>query len=252
MEPQAAVKCVEMIANSDEDVFLSDIIMDDDATTMAQLRHKSDGGHLSDNIPVPKKRGDVNHRIRGLGRQCEELASMPAARSRVNKAISSRVKKNFAYWIHSHRNKKTKVAEVFRTRFACVHHLFGEHDLCTPDCPALVAAEKEDDYVPKTPYLCNKMHSDIKQDLMGVVSFYTAMERLKELFFDDEEITDRGTQPNEAINNASITMAPKDICYSTSSSFSDRVYHMIGVHIFGHLNFFRPFLEKWNVHWTEG
>eukprot|EP00957_Ditylum_brightwellii_P179394 13665981-Ditylum_brightwellii.AAC.1 len=71
-----------MIANSDEDVFLSDIIMDDDATTMAQLRHKSDGGRLSNNIPVPKKRGGVNHRMRGLGRQCEELASMPAARSR--------------------------------------------------------------------------------------------------------------------------------------------------------------------------
>eukprot|EP00957_Ditylum_brightwellii_P168990 12862696-Ditylum_brightwellii.AAC.1 len=81
MEPQAAVKCVEMIANSGEGVFLSDIIMDDDATTVAQLRHKSDGGHLPNNIPVPKKR-DVNHRIRVLGRQCEELASMPAARSR--------------------------------------------------------------------------------------------------------------------------------------------------------------------------
>ena len=96
------------------------------------------------------------------------------------------------------------------------------------------------------------MHSDIKQDLMGVVSFYTAMERLKELFFDDEEITDRGTQPNEAINNASITMAPKAICYSTSSMFSDCVYHMIGVHNFGHFNFLRRFLEKWNAPWTEG
>eukprot|EP00957_Ditylum_brightwellii_P210005 15364469-Ditylum_brightwellii.AAC.2 len=62
--------------------------MDDAATTMAQLRHKGDGGHLPDNIPVPKKRGGVNQRIRRLGRQCDELASMPAARSRVNKAIS--------------------------------------------------------------------------------------------------------------------------------------------------------------------
>eukprot|EP00957_Ditylum_brightwellii_P199475 15205642-Ditylum_brightwellii.AAC.1 len=82
MEPQAAVKCIEMIANSDKDAFLSDIIMDDDATTIVQLRHIGDGGHLSNNTPVPKKRGDVIHRMRGLGRQCEELASMPAARSR--------------------------------------------------------------------------------------------------------------------------------------------------------------------------
>eukprot|EP00957_Ditylum_brightwellii_P012396 936430-Ditylum_brightwellii.AAC.1 len=62
--------------------------MDDDAATMAQLRHKGDGSHLSDNIPMPKKRGDVNHRIRGLGRQYDELISMPTTRSRVNKAIS--------------------------------------------------------------------------------------------------------------------------------------------------------------------
>eukprot|EP00957_Ditylum_brightwellii_P130719 9972437-Ditylum_brightwellii.AAC.1 len=168
MEPQA------MIANSDKGVFLFGIIMDDDATTIAHLRHKGDGGHLSDNIPVPKKRGDVNHRIRGLGRQCVELASMPSARSRVNKAILLQVK-NFAYWTHSHHNKKTKVAEVFRTCFTCVYHLFGKHDLCTPDCLALVAADKEEEYVPNTLYLCNKMHSDIKQDLMDVVSFYTAM-----------------------------------------------------------------------------
>eukprot|EP00957_Ditylum_brightwellii_P016306 1226415-Ditylum_brightwellii.AAC.1 len=58
MEPQAAVKCVEMIANSDEGVLLFDIIMDDDdAMMMAQLRQKADGDHLSDNIPEPKKRG---------------------------------------------------------------------------------------------------------------------------------------------------------------------------------------------------
>eukprot|EP00957_Ditylum_brightwellii_P058316 4421172-Ditylum_brightwellii.AAC.1 len=82
MEPQAAVKCVEMINNSDEGVFLSDIIIDDDATTMAQPRHKGYDGHLPDNIPVLKKRGDVIHMVRGLGRQCEELASMAAARSR--------------------------------------------------------------------------------------------------------------------------------------------------------------------------
>eukprot|EP00957_Ditylum_brightwellii_P209003 15359853-Ditylum_brightwellii.AAC.1 len=87
MEPQVAVRCVEIIVDSDEGVFLSDFIIDDDVTTMAQLRHKGDGSHLPDNIPVPKKRGDVNHRIRGLGRQCEELASIPAARQRLNENI---------------------------------------------------------------------------------------------------------------------------------------------------------------------
>eukprot|EP00957_Ditylum_brightwellii_P153049 11650169-Ditylum_brightwellii.AAC.1 len=82
MEPQVTMRCVDMIVNSNEGVFLSDIIMDDDATVMAQLRHKADGSHLPYNIPVPKKRGDANHRIRGLVKQYEELASMTEARSR--------------------------------------------------------------------------------------------------------------------------------------------------------------------------
>eukprot|EP00957_Ditylum_brightwellii_P111118 8473066-Ditylum_brightwellii.AAC.1 len=57
MEPQAAVKCVEMIANSDEVVFLSDIIMDDDTTTMSQLRHKVMGAIFQIIILCLKKRG---------------------------------------------------------------------------------------------------------------------------------------------------------------------------------------------------
>eukprot|EP00957_Ditylum_brightwellii_P059606 4525213-Ditylum_brightwellii.AAC.1 len=55
--PQAVVRYVKIIADSDEGAFLSDIIMDDGATTMAQLRYKADGGNLPDNTPVPKKEG---------------------------------------------------------------------------------------------------------------------------------------------------------------------------------------------------
>ena len=83
------------------------------------------------------------------------------------------------------------------------------------------------------------MHWDIKQDLVAVVSQYTSKDRLCEIIHDGEAYTDNGTQSNEAVNGATINMAPKAINYATSTSFSDCVHHMIGMHNFGHVRFFR-------------
>eukprot|EP00957_Ditylum_brightwellii_P080605 6130408-Ditylum_brightwellii.AAC.1 len=58
-----------------------------------------------------------------------------------------------------------------------------------------------------------KMHSDILQDLLGVMSFYTTLPCLKELFCNNNAVVDCSAQPNEAINNGCIAMAPKAINY---------------------------------------
>mmetsp|Transcript_39552 Transcript_39552/g.57756 ORF Transcript_39552/g.57756 Transcript_39552/m.57756 type:complete len:185 (+) Transcript_39552:1039-1593(+) len=125
--------------------------------------------------------------------------------------------------------------------------MYGNHTLCTPECPAKKAKENGEEYIPKVSHLCPKMHSDIRQDLEAVVSMFTTMERLEELFHDGEDIVDRGTQPNEAVNNGTCTMAPKAINYSTSTSFHDRVHHMIGVHNYGHVAFFDIVFSKLGV-----
>ena len=91
------VMICEHIGHEDNGIFLSDIEMDDDTTTMAQLQKKSKGGLLHDEFETPTKRGDVNHRTRGFGKQCKELAQMNMSQSRVNDNIASRVKKCFAY-----------------------------------------------------------------------------------------------------------------------------------------------------------
>eukprot|EP00957_Ditylum_brightwellii_P003178 242026-Ditylum_brightwellii.AAC.1 len=105
---------------------------------------------------------------------------------------------------------------------------------CTPGCAAKIAHMGKKEYAPKTPYLCPKMHWDIKQDLVAVVSQCTSKERLCEIIHDSEAYTDNGIQSNEATNGATINMTPKAINYATSASFSDCVHHMIGVHNFGH------------------
>ena len=85
MEPQAAVKIVQDLAMSKNNIYLENIVIDDDTTTMAQLRNIRNGGKLDNDIIPPKKWGDLGHRIRGLGRQMQELSEMSKTKTRVNK-----------------------------------------------------------------------------------------------------------------------------------------------------------------------
>eukprot|EP00957_Ditylum_brightwellii_P170391 12970187-Ditylum_brightwellii.AAC.1 len=89
MEPKAAVLIPDHVASSQNDVFLESIIIDDETTTIDQLQNKKNGGCLIDEVMPPNKRGDVGHRVRSLGRQCEELATMTMTKSHVNNSISS-------------------------------------------------------------------------------------------------------------------------------------------------------------------
>eukprot|EP00957_Ditylum_brightwellii_P108739 8294975-Ditylum_brightwellii.AAC.1 len=92
--------------------------------------------------------------------------------------------------------------------------------------------------MPKTPYLCPKIHWDVKQDLLAVVSQYKSKDRLCKIIYDSEAYNDSGTQSNEAVNGATINMTLKAINYATSTSFLDCVHHMIGAHNFDHVSFF--------------
>eukprot|EP00957_Ditylum_brightwellii_P185264 14107546-Ditylum_brightwellii.AAC.1 len=68
MKPKAALLITEEIANDGNDIFLANIIMDDDTTTMSQLQNHSKGGLLCDSVKTPNKRADIGHCVRGVGR----------------------------------------------------------------------------------------------------------------------------------------------------------------------------------------
>eukprot|EP00957_Ditylum_brightwellii_P066506 5048940-Ditylum_brightwellii.AAC.1 len=76
MKPRAAVLITEHVGRENNGVFLSDIVMDDDTTIMAQLQNKRKGGKLDGTFVTPIKRGDVNHRVRGFGNKCNKLATI--------------------------------------------------------------------------------------------------------------------------------------------------------------------------------
>eukprot|EP00957_Ditylum_brightwellii_P127109 9691010-Ditylum_brightwellii.AAC.1 len=62
MEPHAAVLIADHVGREKNGVFLSDIVMDNETTRMAQLQNKSKKGKLDDTFVTPTKKGDVNHR----------------------------------------------------------------------------------------------------------------------------------------------------------------------------------------------
>ena len=160
---------------------------------------------------------------------------MGTKESRVNKKISMRCKKNFAYFMRYHKQEGTHLDIIFKHRYACIDHIFDDHSKCTPHCPARKAKVNNLPYHPKEPYLDPMMHSDIRTDLKSVIDTYTQRSRLAEVFH--QGIRDRGTQHNKVINNSTTTMAPKAPNYTTSVSFTDRISTMIGTHNLGHLKF---------------
>lgn len=55
------------------------------------------------------------------------------------------------------------------------------------------------------------------------------------------------TQTNEALNQAIATVAPKNVCYSSSGSLFSRVAIVIGVHNLGNDSFFQRLLQELSV-----
>eukprot|EP00957_Ditylum_brightwellii_P112670 8588608-Ditylum_brightwellii.AAC.1 len=115
---------------------------------------------------------------------------------------------------------------------APVLHHFDDHSQCTPNCPARIAAEKEEQYHARNNFLCKKMHSDIFEDVSSVLNKFTSKSQLKEI------LHGVSTQRNEGTNNNTNTKAPKTCVYSSTSSLQDRVATMVGEHNLGHSNYY--------------
>ena len=61
MQPLATNRIVEKVTNSGSCIYISNLIMNDDIDTMVQLLNKKDKDMLNNQVPTPKKRGDINY-----------------------------------------------------------------------------------------------------------------------------------------------------------------------------------------------
>eukprot|EP00978_Attheya_sp_CCMP212_P018404 scaffold50352_cov37-Attheya_sp.AAC.2 len=125
-------------------------------------------------------------------------------------------------------------------KLAPLEHLFGNHEYCTEHCPGKKALQKNEEYNPKTAPMEKEMHRDIYLDILECTAGYFEEERVSQIIRENmpTEIVLKGTQSCEAINNADITLAPKNRHYSSTCSLGDRSSTMIGTHNLGKTAFY--------------
>eukprot|EP00978_Attheya_sp_CCMP212_P044525 scaffold313226_cov24-Attheya_sp.AAC.1 len=160
METASTVIMVKDVFNSEADVFVEFICIDDDTTMMSHLRPKSKGGNLPDYMPLhfPIRISDLNHRIRSISHVVFELARSKMENSRVTTFIAYRYKKALSYYIYGMIEGKSTAAYFITNKLAPLEHLFGNHAFCTENCPGKKAMLKNEPYNPKAKPLSKEMH----------------------------------------------------------------------------------------------
>jgi hypothetical protein len=242
METASTVIMVTSVFNSDADVFVEYICIDDDTTMMSHLRRKSDGGNLPDTMPTnfPIRISDLNHRIRSIGHVVFDLARSTMENSRVTTFVAYRYKKALSYFVYGMINDNCTAQTFIANKLAPLEHIFGNHEFCTEQCPGKRAIVSKEDYRSKIPPLDKKMHRDIYLDLHETTKPYFEPERVAQIVQEKmpTEIVIGGTQPCEAVNNADCCMAPKNRHYSSTCSLGDRSSTMVGTHNLGEIRFY--------------
>jgi hypothetical protein len=242
METYSTVLMVKGIFESISNVFVEYICIDDDTCMMAHLRRKCDGGNLPDFMPFsyPIRISDLNHRIRSIGHHIFDLARAKIDKSRLTMEVAYRYKKAVSYFIYGMISLKCTAKEFMANKLAPIEHLFGNHEYCTEHCPGKRALQKNEEYTPKIPPLDKEWHRDIYLDIHECTAGYFEEERVNQIIRENmpTEIVMKGTQPCEAVNNADITMAPKNRHYSSTCSLADRSSTMIGTHNLGETVFY--------------
>ena len=141
MEVIAAYKMVDDLVKCSDRVFLQNIIMDDDATTMKAVGHwVADGGKMDPKLHkhLVNKFADPTHRTRSINTHVYNIASRKHAiikGSRLTNYWEARFRRGLSYYIQTHRALSSPSDLIFKNRFAPIEHIFGNHRFCTGQCP---------------------------------------------------------------------------------------------------------------------
>eukprot|EP00957_Ditylum_brightwellii_P104019 7925308-Ditylum_brightwellii.AAC.1 len=82
MESLGTAHLIQELMEGETNIFLSKIVIDDDATTMHAIQRKEDGGFLPDYATVVNKMADLNHQTRGFGDHLYDLRNTSQKQSR--------------------------------------------------------------------------------------------------------------------------------------------------------------------------
>ncbi|XP_053391808.1 uncharacterized protein LOC128554565 [Mercenaria mercenaria] len=204
IEPDVAVENVTDIES--RGVKVGVMIMDDDCTTMAKIKH-----------PVTKW-SDLNHTRNHLGNSLYNL-------QKKHKCLSPKViqflKKCFSYAVAQN---KGNAKGLERSLQQIVPHIFGEHTDCENWCGYL---NNPDTHKHKSlPYGRDLSGDELRKDLTAVFKVFIK---------NSSKIAPGGsTKDVESFNNMVVTKAPKRCHYSASKSLSNRLNCAVAQKNIGH------------------
>lgn len=197
MEPSVAVDVIKEVEQ--QNVQVSVLIMDDDATTMARIK---------ENIAHPiTKWSDLNHTKKHLGNSLYSLQKKHKSFS--NKCVQF-IQKCFSYAVIQNKNQPEKLKSAL---CQIVPHAFGDHSNCDSWCGYLSNPETyKHKSLPHGKDLCGK---DLQEDLNNILSvFVNNVEKIAPA---------ASTKDVESFNNMIASKAPKRIHFAASSSLQNRV-----------------------------
>jgi len=219
------------------------IISDDDSNARAKAQHICNGGSLPESIEEPRFLADPSHRKRVFARHIYNLANAPVKTSKVSKSLASHLK--YCYGACIKRYRHLTAEELSIKVYNILDHICGYHANCDESlCYEKAAEKKELVYVPPRDHRIQKEDSKTYDQLLSIFHQYanvTQMEYCNHPY---------DTQTNEALNQVIATVAPKNVCYSGSISLMSRIAIVIGIHNYGHSNFFDRIFRQLGIMMT--
>jgi len=240
MEAQALVEMLER-APKKHNVSICTIISDDDSNGRAKAQFVSNGGQLRSAVEQPTFKADPSHRKRVFARAIYQLASAPKKTSNVTKGLASHLK--YCYGACVKRNRHLSAEELSNKVTNVLEHICDNHDQCDVAwCYNKQATESGKLYNAPKEHRIDKENDPVT---------YLQLQKIFEQYANVQQMNycnhPFDTQTNEALNQAIATVAPKNVCYSSSGSLFSRVAIVIGVHNLGNDSFFQRLLQELSV-----
>ena len=261
MEADSALIVVkEIFRKNNKKIFIKGIVGDDDSSTKAILKHKTNHpkGKLPPDIPEPIWLADPGHRIKTVARKIYALVPLPKSQSTCVNGDAVRFKMNFGYFLKRHRNGTLEEMRIAKN--AVIDHSFDFHEYCSTQW-CLPKKEQEErknlpdveseghlglchpcppHHKPKRPsyYRCMIADAPLRKQMWSIFGPCVTDPKLEESLHNFE------TQTNEMMNQVIAKYCPKHKFLGSTMALTHRIAVAVSIHNYGHSRF-------WNEAFTD-
>jgi len=227
-------------APEQHNVVICSIISDDDSNGRAKAQFVINGGQLRRAVEQPSFKASPSHRKWVFARAIYQLALAPKKTSKVTKNLATHLK--YCYGACVKRNRHLPAEELSKNVYNVLEHICDNHDQCDIAwCYNVKPTESGKVYNAPKEHQIDKINDPVTYLQWQKNDQYACIPQME--YFNHPF----DTQTNKAWNQAIATVAPKNVCYSSSGSLFSRVTMVIGIHSLGKDSFFQWLLHELSV-----